>query len=94
MLCFEPLLTPAGVELLHRAGTRAVATVGADDLMLARLLRPRLTTVHMSLPAGEELAELVDRLISDPVAEPVADPVAEPVSRELMTVRLVVRDSG
>ncbi|MFG2821226.1 LacI family DNA-binding transcriptional regulator [Kitasatospora sp. NPDC048365] len=63
-----------------------VAVVGADDLMLARLLRPRLTTVHMSLPGGEELAELVDRLISDPAAEPV--------SRELMTVRLVVRDSG
>ncbi|MFJ6773965.1 LacI family DNA-binding transcriptional regulator [Kitasatospora sp. NPDC091257] len=65
---------------------RAVALVGADDLLLARLLRPRLSSVRMRLPSGEELAELVDRV--------VADPDAPPVSRDLMTVDLVARDSS
>ncbi|MFI6878785.1 LacI family DNA-binding transcriptional regulator [Streptomyces sp. NPDC050400] len=47
-----------------------VAVIGADDLMLGRLLRPRLSTVRIDLPSGEELAELVDRLVRDPAAEP------------------------
>ncbi|MFG2905259.1 LacI family DNA-binding transcriptional regulator [Kitasatospora sp. NPDC048286] len=64
----------------------AVALVGADDLLLARLLRPRLSSVRMRLPSGEELAELVDRV--------VADPEAPPLSRELMTIELIARDSS
>ncbi|MFI7382466.1 LacI family DNA-binding transcriptional regulator [Streptomyces sp. NPDC049813] len=47
-----------------------VALIGADDLMLGRLLRPRLSTVRIDLPSGEELATLVDRLVRDPAAEP------------------------
>ncbi|MFJ9038901.1 LacI family DNA-binding transcriptional regulator [Streptomyces sp. NPDC102406] len=47
-----------------------VAVIGADDLMLGRLLRPRLSTVRIDLPSGEELAGLVDRLVRDPAAEP------------------------
>lgn len=39
------------------------AVIGADDLMLGRLLRPRLSTVHIELPSGQELAELVDRAV-------------------------------
>ncbi|MFI1164607.1 LacI family DNA-binding transcriptional regulator [Streptomyces sp. NPDC020801] len=46
------------------------AVIGADDLMLGRLLRPRLSTVHIELPAGRDLAELVDRAVRDPGAEP------------------------
>lgn len=42
------------------------AVVGADDLLLGRLLRPRLTTVHLDLPVGRELAALVDRAVRDP----------------------------
>ncbi|MGH4030143.1 LacI family DNA-binding transcriptional regulator [Actinomycetota bacterium Odt1-20B] len=42
------------------------AVVGADDLMLGRLLRPRLSTVRMELPSGKKLAELVDRLVREP----------------------------
>ncbi|MGW7378140.1 LacI family DNA-binding transcriptional regulator [Streptomyces sp. NPDC054794] len=46
------------------------AVIGADDLMLGRLLRPRLSTVHIDLPSGRDLAELVDRAVRDPGAEP------------------------
>ncbi|MES9523321.1 LacI family DNA-binding transcriptional regulator [Streptomyces capoamus] len=47
-----------------------VAVIGADDLMLGRLLRPRLSTVHIELPSGRALAELVDRAVRDPGGEP------------------------
>jgi hypothetical protein len=38
--------------------------------MLGRLLRPRLSTVHIELPSGRDLAELVDRAVRDPGGEP------------------------
>ncbi|MEU0254563.1 LacI family DNA-binding transcriptional regulator [Streptomyces sp. NPDC006184] len=47
-----------------------VAVIGADDLMLGRLLRPRLSTVHIELPSGRDLAGLVDRAVRDPGGEP------------------------
>ncbi|EPD66622.1 LacI family DNA-binding transcriptional regulator [Streptomyces sp. HGB0020] len=47
-----------------------VAVMGADDLMLGRLLRPRLSTVHIELPSGRDLAELVDRAVRNPGAAP------------------------
>ncbi|WP_217143530.1 LacI family DNA-binding transcriptional regulator [Streptomyces sp. AC627_RSS907] len=47
-----------------------VAVIGADDLMLGRLLRPRLSTVHLELPSGHDLAALVDRVVHDPDAAP------------------------
>ncbi|MBO1334570.1 LacI family DNA-binding transcriptional regulator [Streptomyces sp. VRA16 Mangrove soil] len=62
-----------------------VAVIGADDLMLGRLLRPRLSTVRLAMPSGEELAELVDRLVRDPAAEPEA--------REVLAASLVRRES-
>lgn len=43
-----------------------VALVGADDLMLCRLLRPRLTSVRLPMPSGEFLADLIDRLVQNP----------------------------
>ncbi|MDG9717224.1 LacI family DNA-binding transcriptional regulator [Streptomyces sp. DH24] len=46
------------------------AVIGADDLMLGRLLRPRLSTVHIELPSGRDLAELVDRAVRDPATAP------------------------
>ncbi|WP_156725136.1 LacI family DNA-binding transcriptional regulator [Streptomyces apocyni] len=42
------------------------AVIGADDLLLGRLLRPRLSTVRLELLSGERLAELVDRAVRDP----------------------------
>ncbi|WP_335937415.1 LacI family DNA-binding transcriptional regulator [Streptomyces sp. PTD5-9] len=55
-------LQDAGVEV-----PRETAVVGADDLMLGRLLRPRLSTVRME-PAttAQPLADLVDRLVRHP----------------------------
>ncbi|MEV5438468.1 LacI family DNA-binding transcriptional regulator [Streptomyces sp. NPDC052682] len=61
------------MRALQDAGVRIpeeTAVVGADDLMLGRLLRPRLSTVHLELPSGRELAELVDRAVRDPGAPP------------------------
>ncbi|GGV21622.1 LacI family transcriptional regulator [Streptomyces longisporoflavus] len=46
------------------------AMIGADDLVLGRLLRPRLSTVRIELPSGQKLAELVDRVVRDPGMEP------------------------
>ncbi|MHC3467334.1 LacI family DNA-binding transcriptional regulator [Streptomyces sp. 7R007] len=46
------------------------AVIGADDLMLGRLLRPRLSTVHIELPSGRDLAALVDRAVRNPGAAP------------------------
>ncbi|MFC8131673.1 LacI family DNA-binding transcriptional regulator [Streptomyces sp. NPDC057302] len=47
-----------------------VAVVGADDLLLGRLLRPRLTSVRIELPPPAEVAALVDRLIREPETPP------------------------
>jgi DNA-binding LacI/PurR family transcriptional regulator len=63
-----------------------VALVGADDLLLTRLTRPRLTTVRLELPDGARLAELIDRLIRNP------DAPTE--SHALGSSRIVARDSG
>ncbi|MEU0005242.1 LacI family DNA-binding transcriptional regulator [Streptomyces sp. NPDC006314] len=61
-----------------------VALIGADDLMLGRLLRPRLSTVHVELPSGRDLAELVDRAVGHPGGEPEVHKVlgASVVQRE------------
>ncbi|WPO69532.1 MULTISPECIES: LacI family DNA-binding transcriptional regulator [unclassified Streptomyces] len=60
------------------------AVIGSDDLMLGRLLRPRLSTVRIELPSGRGLAELVDRVVRDPGAGPEVHDVlaADIVHRE------------
>ncbi|MHA6759843.1 LacI family DNA-binding transcriptional regulator [Streptacidiphilus sp. PAMC 29251] len=63
-----------------------VALVGADDLMLARLLRPRLTSVRQILPSGRILADLIDRLIRNPGTPPEI--------HDLSTANIVTRDSS
>ncbi|MET7439685.1 LacI family DNA-binding transcriptional regulator [Streptomyces sp. NPDC004082] len=62
------------------------AVIGADDLMLGRLLRPRLSTVHIELPAGRDLAELVDRAVREPAAPPEA--------HDVLGARVVHRESS
>ncbi|MET9441200.1 LacI family DNA-binding transcriptional regulator [Streptomyces sp. NPDC006610] len=76
------------MRALQDAGVRIpedTAVIGADDLMLGRLLRPRLTTVHLELPSGRKLAELVDRA--------VRDPGIEPERHEVLGAEVVRRDS-
>ncbi|MEU2155307.1 LacI family DNA-binding transcriptional regulator [Streptomyces sp. NPDC019396] len=46
------------------------AVIGADDLLLGRLLRPRLSTVRIDMVTGQHLAELVDRVVRDPGGTP------------------------
>ncbi|MEU8590786.1 LacI family DNA-binding transcriptional regulator [Streptomyces sp. NPDC048664] len=62
------------------------ALVGADDLLLGRLLRPRLSTVRIELPSGRELAELVDRAVRDPACVPQV--------HSTLAARVVPRESG
>ncbi|MDV9173443.1 LacI family DNA-binding transcriptional regulator, partial [Streptomyces sp. W16] len=62
------------------------AVVGADDLMIGRLLRPRLSTVQIQLPSGRDLAELVDNAVRDPGAVPAV--------HELLGASVVHRDSS
>ncbi|GAA2769550.1 LacI family DNA-binding transcriptional regulator [Streptomyces showdoensis] len=62
------------------------AVVGSDDLVIGRLLRPRLSTVHIDMVMGRELAELVDRV--------VRDPESAPERQELLDSRVVRRESS
>jgi len=57
------------VRALLDAGLRVpedVAVVGADDLLIGRLLRPKLTTVRMDFTPAREIAAMLDRLIGAP----------------------------
>ncbi|GGZ37251.1 LacI family transcriptional regulator [Streptomyces inusitatus] len=62
------------------------AVIGADDLLLGRLLRPRLSTVHIDMVTGRLLAEIVDRVVRDP-----GDHLE---IRDLMGARAVHRESS
>ncbi|MER0449558.1 LacI family DNA-binding transcriptional regulator [Streptomyces sp. Edi4] len=62
------------------------AVIGADDLLLGRLLRPRLSTVHVEMVTGRHLAELVDRV--------VRDPDGAPERHDLMGARALPRESS
>lgn len=74
-------LQDAGIDV-----PREAAVVGADDLMLGRLLRPRLSTVRMELATAQPLADLVDRL--------VRNPGGAPEHHDLLRVRAVGRESA
>ncbi|MET9556124.1 LacI family DNA-binding transcriptional regulator [Streptomyces sp. NPDC006645] len=58
-------LQDAGIDI-----PGATAVIGADNLLLGRLLRPRLSTVRIDLVTGRRLAALVDRVVRDPGGEP------------------------
>ncbi|GAA1367359.1 LacI family DNA-binding transcriptional regulator [Streptomyces beijiangensis] len=61
------------------------AVMGADDLLLGRLLRPRLSTVQLDMATGQQLAELVERV--------VRDPGGEPERHDMMAARAIPRES-
>ncbi|MFI2780546.1 LacI family DNA-binding transcriptional regulator [Streptomyces sp. ALB3] len=46
------------------------AVIGADDLMLGRLLRPRLSSVATELATTQPPAQMIDRLVRNPGGEP------------------------
>ncbi|MFD3914823.1 LacI family DNA-binding transcriptional regulator [Streptomyces sp. NPDC058603] len=62
------------------------AVIGSDDLLLGRLLRPRLSTVRIDMVTGRWLADLVDRA--------VRDPGGDPERYDLMDSRVVHRESS
>lgn len=74
-------LQDAGIEI---PGETAV--VGADDLLLGRLLRPRLSSVRMELATSQPLADLVDRL--------VRHPGGVPERHDLLRARTIPRESS
>jgi DNA-binding LacI/PurR family transcriptional regulator len=71
LFCYNDEYAALVLAAFHDAGIAVpseAALVGSDDLMLARLTRPRLTSVHVALPQGLFLADLIDRLIREPDA--------------------------
>ncbi|NGN65258.1 LacI family transcriptional regulator [Streptomyces sp. A7024] len=64
-MLLQRALQDAGLEV-----PADVAVIGADDLLLGRLLRPRLSTVRIELPGGAPLSEAIDRLVRGPGEEP------------------------
>ncbi|MEU0144649.1 LacI family DNA-binding transcriptional regulator [Streptomyces sp. NPDC006288] len=61
------------MRALQDAGIRIpseTAVIGADDLMLGRLLRPRLSSVRSELATAQPPAEMIDRLVRNPGGTP------------------------
>lgn len=89
VLCFNDILA-AGLMLgLRDAGVepgRDLAVVGLDDLPLAKLTYPPLTSVAMN-PAG--IGAAAARLLARRLADADA-----PVERSIIAPRLIVRDSS
>jgi DNA-binding LacI/PurR family transcriptional regulator len=79
------------MRALEDAGLRVpgdVAVVGADDLPLARLLRPRLTSVRvMAGPTAADVAERIDAMVRDRSRDPS-------IVFELVRAEIVVRESS
>jgi LacI family transcriptional regulator len=82
------LMAAGALRAAHELGVRVpqdLALIGFDDIGLASLIQPQLTTVRQDMHAlGEAAAEALSRMIDDPDAAPV---------RRLVPTRLVVRSS-
>jgi LacI family transcriptional regulator, galactose operon repressor len=83
------LMAAGALRAANELGVRVpddVAVVGFDDIGLASLITPQLTTVRQDMHAlGAAAAEGLARMIDDPEAAP---------ARELVPTRLVVRASS
>jgi LacI family transcriptional regulator len=83
------LMAAGALRAANELGVRVpgdAAVVGFDDIGLASLIQPQLTTVRQDMHAlGEAAATGLARMIDDPEAAP---------ARELVPTRLVVRDSS
>lgn len=89
VLCFNDVLAAGLMAGLRRAGCepgRDLAVVGLDDLPLAELTYPPLTSVAMNAPEiGRRAARLLARRMADTAAPP---------RRDIIGPRLVVRGSS
>jgi LacI family transcriptional regulator len=87
VFAFNDLLAIGAVRALRDAGRRVpddVAVVGYDDITMAALLDPPLTTVHTDkYELGRTLVEILGRRLDGHAAE-----------HRLLSPRLVVRGSG
>ncbi|WP_030808410.1 LacI family DNA-binding transcriptional regulator [Streptomyces sp. NRRL S-337] len=85
---YAMLLMRALQDAGHTIGTGPdeIGVVGADDLLLARLLRPRLTSVRPEITPPDRIAALVAALIRDPDRAPAV--------HRLGTFRVEGRESG
>jgi LacI family transcriptional regulator len=83
------LMAAGALRAANELGVRVpedVAIVGFDDIALASLITPQLTTVRQDMHAlGEAAAQGLARMIDDPEAE---------AAHELVPTRLVVRASS
>jgi LacI family transcriptional regulator len=83
------LMAAGALRAANELGVRVpedLAIVGFDDIGLASLIQPQLTTVRQDMHAlGEAAAAGLARMIDDPEAAP---------ARELVPTRLVVRASS
>ncbi|BCJ39734.1 LacI family transcriptional regulator [Actinoplanes ianthinogenes] len=78
------LLLIRALQEVGRAVPGEVSVAGADDLLLARIAQPALTSVRIELGAATELAALVHRMIEEP---------AEPGVVDTIRMHLIIRDS-
>lgn len=89
VLCFNDVLAAGLMAGLRRAGCEPgpdLAVVGLDDLPLAALTYPPLTSVAMDAPRiGRNAARLLARRLTTPEAPP---------RRDILAPRLIVRDSS
>ena len=83
------LMAAGALRAASEAGIRVpgdLAVVGFDDIGLASLITPQLTTVRQDMEAlGQAAAEALGEMIEDPGAEP---------ARTMVPTRLVVRASS
>lgn len=89
---YAVLLTRALLDAGHRVPDD-IAVIGADNLLLARLMRPRLTSVHVEQLSGTEFAAFVDDLLHE---TDTTDGSAAPERvrrRGVLSARVVVRES-
>lgn len=88
VLCFNDVLAAGLILGLRRAGTkpgRDISVVGLDDLPLARMMHPALTSVAVHpRRIGNEAAALLGRRLRDPSIVP---------GRSILPTQLIVRDS-
>lgn len=87
VLCYNDIVAIGALSALAAAGRRVpedVAVVGFDDIRLASLVKPALTTLHAdTYTLGRRAAELLFERMR-----------GGPAQREMMTPVLVVRDSA